>query len=524
MGKEVLMKDNRGVVYSTRDYTMFYKELNRVRQNIRTRPIEDIFHIKYKGFVFNCLPFLLNGTGYFSQEYRGTLTDSVARLSSTKEPVYISEFCDSSLLDVNVFKVLLPSLSDLGVRMLGVYQFFHEPKEMVKLLLRGSVEVFEECIINGKYIHFDYEYKEICNTQAFSYYVSILWLLSLSPSLKAFILRDLKKSRFAEVLDSLIPASSIHYKYISGEIGVDELCKQYVAESFPDGSSIASREIMCNSSEGKYKGEPLNYRELTLCNEVYSTYTFNEDYRMNTHLAYCFLFNGTYKRLEDEITNQTALAEREQEKARKATLKLKKARCDLDMANKELREKDDELSALRTQLGSIQSYEDLEARVVSLEERVKSLDAENNQLFTERLKMKKLISTQKKQLKSLSSSLVAQSDTAEVFEEESPESEGVDFDAAVDFVKGLRLIYVGHAGSSIDAKLASYGLDNITKYRHSQRQLGKCDAIVVFTIRCHHDEVYRIERLCGGRDIPFIYLSCVNVEQMITEVYKLLKD
>ena len=48
--------------YSSKDCTLIYKEINKVSRELAKRDVSDIFQIMYKGYSFNCLPFLLNGS------------------------------------------------------------------------------------------------------------------------------------------------------------------------------------------------------------------------------------------------------------------------------------------------------------------------------------------------------------------------------------------------------------------------------------------------------------------------------
>lgn len=522
MCKNVISRDN--IVYSTRDYTMFYKELNNISKSLGKKDKVDIFNIRYKDYKFNCLPFLLNGTGYFSQSYRSTLTDSIARLSMTTEPCLMSEFNNVEGLDIKLFDSLIPALADMGIRMLGAYQYKNQPKDLIRILFRGSVETFETVILNGEMIHYKYKYSSICNTQAFSYYISILWLMSLSPFLYSLGIRDLRRVGFFDLLESLIPEESIHFKYICGELTSEELYEEYQKVRYDDGSSVCNREIMSNNTQGEYLGEDLDYKAISTCSEIYDTYTLNEDYKMNMHLAYCFLFDGTYKRLNNEISTLTMANEREREKNERNSMKLRQTRDSLNKLNSLVKEQSKEIVELRSKLSSIETDDDLKSEISNLRNEIKQLKSENEHLFNERTSLKQLISSQKKKIKSLMSRVQGNSDLEETFDDKQEDTIQVSLDYAISKIKDLRITYVGCDNNSIDSKMNSVGITNITRFSGSQRAIGKCDILLIFAIRCHHSEVYKAEKLCRGRDIPVVYLSCVNIEQVIMTIYSTMYE
>ena len=151
------------------------------------------------------------------------------------------------------------------------------------------------------------------------------------------------------------------------------------------------------------------------------------------------------------------------------------------------------------------------------------LKDENDRLFNENISQKRLISSQKKQLKQLSSSLVSLQENDYAWEKISEDcSVSLDLQDMISELKDLRIAFVGCDNNAIESKLKDLGFNYVTRVTSTQRRLGKCDILVIFAIRCHHSEVYKAEKMCKGRDIQKLYLSCVNVEQMIKEMYELI--
>ena len=509
--------------YSSKDCTLIYKEINKVSRELAKRDVSDIFQITYKGYSFNCLPFLLNGSGYYSLTFRTSIIDSVSKMNIITEPKSDLKLGKVDNLDIGIFNCVMPAMADVGMRLLCAFLYKHNPREVVRIMYHGAVEVFEDVILNNNMIHFDYKYNKICNTQAFCYYCILLWFLNLSPLLRSLSMREFKRAKFFDLMDSLIPEDTIHFKYIKGEITSKELYKLYKAHSYNDGSSIVQREIMCNSSEGAYTGEDLTSRELSLCNEIYDSYTLNEEYKMNMNLAYCFLYDGTYTRLHNDLSSKIIALETATEQVDKVESKLRLAREELRKLRDSLQERDSLISSLQTTVNTFTYDEDLKSELEMCKKELCKLKDENNRLFNENISQKRLISSQKKQLKQLSSSLVSLQENNYAWEKISEDcSVSLDLQDMISELKDLRIAFVGCDNNAIESKLKDLGFNYVNRVTSTQRRLGKCDILVIFAIRCHHSEVYKAEKMCKGRDIQKLYLSCVNVEQMIKEMYNLM--
>lgn len=523
MGKSINRNFNNSITYSRRDFTVLNREFNKVVKELQKRDLNDIFNIKYKGHTFNCLPFLLNASGYYSLTFRNTMIDFIAKMNILTEPKSDLKLEHVDGLDIKLFNCLMPAMADLGMRLLCAFGYKYNQREVVRILYYSAIEVYENTIINNDMPYISYKYKSICNTQAFSYYCILIWLQSLSPMIKTYTMREFKRVKFFDILDSLIPEDSIHFKYITGEITSTELYNLYIGHNFSDGSSVVQREIMSNSSEGEYSGEDLNYRDLSLCNEIYDSYTLNEEYKMNMNLAYCLLYNGTYTKLNNSLHTKDLELQVAKENEEKADLKLKLVRDELNGLKITLQERDKVINTLQNEINSFTYDEKLREELEFCKNQINSLTEENSKLFDERIQQKRLISSQKKQLKQLSSSLIAAQDKdyeiCDTFEEINEE---LNINDMVDKLKDLRIAYVGCDNNSIDNKLYELGFKHVTKITSSQRNLGKCDVLIIFTIRCHHAEVYKAEKMCKNKDVPKLYLSCINMEQLVTELYELM--
>lgn len=518
MGKTVI--NCGGITYSSKDYSLFYREVNNVLKNISKQDIKKIFNIKFKGHEFNCLPFLLNGTGYFSETYRSSLVKAVCKAELITKPFHFSDLKKSCDLDFDVFGGLYPSTSDLGIRSFGAFLYSKNPMELVKLLCRGSIEVVEEVIFNAQLIHFDYKYDKICNTQAFSYYISILWLMSLSPLLGTSIRKDLNRVKFKELIYSLCPEESIQFKYITGELSGKELKSKYIEKSFEDGSSIALREVMSNATSGDYTGEDLSSFEVGLMQECFDMNTCNEEYKLNEHLAYCYLFNGTYEKILADAMSSEMSIERYKDDALRYKDKLSRLQKESSSYKSNLTKLESEVSMLTTRLNNCTTNEELENRIKELEHQVKSLESENNSLFKERLELKQTISSQIKEIKSLSSRVVEEIDDTSELESNSDDIEQPTMEDMISVLEDKKLILVGgDRNSFLEQNLMDLGIKNVSRFNSNARTLGKCDYVIVFTIRCCHSDVYRAEKLAKGKKTELVYYNGVNIDGLIPFLY-----
>lgn len=509
---------NRTRVHS-KSLSLINKELGNIYKKALSAPLDTVFNIKFNGIEFNCFPFLISGSSYFSDRFRSSLLQSISMLKPANEYVNLTDLHN---LDSDVLESLYPASMDYGARYLCYYLYEENPRELIRLLISGAAEVYQAIVYNQNLINYDFEYKDICNTQAFCYYTSLNWLFSFSPLLVQLSMQMLNKLDFKQLYHSLCPVNSIHYKYINGEITARELNKQYLSKSFSDGSSICLREVYSIATEGRYDGRDLTNDEICVATEIYDLNTRDREYKFNMSLGYCYLTYNTFKKSNKKIEDLMLQCERLSGVEEEYKKKISDIKDDLHSANKEIKDLKSEKLDLQGKLNAVKTNDELIAEINSLKEELCELKSENTQLFNERLDLKHQVSSQKKQIKSLRASLnQLNQEQGEISEEIVDITENIGLDEMCDRLRDSFITLIGcESTNSLDKTFELHGFKHISRFDSNKRTLGKCDYCVIFTTCCKHTSVYKAESLCKGTDTKIIYANCTNFEQLITQIYK----
>lgn len=504
------------------------KELQKTCNKMASMTTKELFTVKWRDLEINALPFLVNASSYFSSDYRSMLYGCIADIVKKPDYVELRTLKADELYDVDFMSCILPSLNNVGTKELGMYLYSEKPKDLAMIIFRGVAQVVQEFIMGNDAPHYDYKYQDICNTQAFSFYMSVYWFFHHSPYTKVLLGRDLKKLKLDELLNSMMPEDCIHFKCLKGEISSKELADMYFMPSksgFDDGSSIFWREVMCMITKGTYNGEDLSEFDKQVCDIVYDSIFDDTDYKLNMAISYCIIFGGTYEKLQNKISTLETSVEREQEEKDKAKAQLSDVRKNMSALKKDLDASESKVKSLEYSLANVKSTADLEKRISELESTIKSKDSEINRLFSERNELKRTISSQKKQLKKLNASLEAVADVEIEIPEVIEEVKQFNFEDAVEKLKDKKLIIVGlDFTTTIDKKLEELGFSSITRFSRTSKSVGNTDFAIIMTNRCHHSDVYKLESQIRGTSTKPIYFNGSNINQLIETLYNELED
>ena len=277
---------------------------------------------------------------------------------------------------------------------------------------------------------------------------------------------------------------------------------------------------MSNATSGDYAGEELSSFEVGLMQECFDMNTCNEEYKLNEHLAYCYLFNGTYEKILADAESSRMCIERYKDDALRYKDRLSRLQKESASYKSNITKLESEVSMLTTRLNSYTTNEELENRIKELEHQVKSLESENNSLFKERLELKQMISSQIKEIKSLNSRSVKEMKGTSELESSSDDTEQLTMEDMISVLADKKLILVGgDRNSFLEQNLMDLGIKDVSRFNSNARTLGKCDYVIVFTIRCCHADVYRVEKLAKGKKTELIYYNGVNIDGLIPFLY-----
>ena len=331
----------------------------------------------------------------------------------------------------------------------------------------------------------------------------------------------LNKLNFKKLYHSLCPDESIHFKYIKGEITAKELNKQYLRKSLSDGSSICLREVYSILTEGRYDGRDLTNDEIYITGEMYDLNTRDREYKLNMGLGYCYLTYNTFRKSNKQIEDLTLQCKNLSGVDEEYKKKIAVVKNDLHLANKEIKSLKTENLSLKSKLGAIKTNDDLLDEIAKLKQELLEIKSENSQLFDERLELKHEVSSQKKQIKSLTALHRDNNKQCEISEEIADIAISLTLDEMCEKLRGSYITLIGCENTnSIDKNFETYDFKHVSRFDSNKRAIGKCDYCVIFTTCCKHTDVYKAESQCRGTNAKIIYANCTNFEQLINQIYK----
>lgn len=494
---------------------LFSETLNRVSKEIHTYDVNEIFQVELRGKKFNALPFLLSGSSYFDAACYGWMLNELAKTVPIKKDITIKEFSGNKLIEAKVFNALLPGQS--GTRELMALLFVSDQSAFVRLFYRSSARALNKVIVGRDFSHFRYSVSGLCNTQAFCFYLTIYWLVNVDPMMRKSIDPDLRRTNFVEILEMLCPVDSIHWKYIAGEITADELVRFYDHKKFSDGSTVAVREAYSNATRGSYDGRPMTKEQIAVGRETVNGLFVNSELAMNLHLSYAYLYGGGYDGLKADYERSKSECSRSKDAEARAVQRYNKSADEcrsLRQVNNDLKS---QIHKLEREIASHTTDDELRNRISQLERELKSALAEGDKLFAERLELRQELSQRAKQVKKLSAQVGV---SEEIVVEEVEQLAEVSLEEMISALCDKRIVMVGGDISKECVKtFEDWG------FRHFKNMSGKirkaqCDFLVVCSILCSHEDMYRAEKALMGSDTQLVLVKSVNAEMILRALWE----
>lgn len=501
--------------YSGVNFNLLQKEFENTLKSVYGRMPDDIFMIEFHGHRFNCLPFLLNGSGFYNWNYRHSLNVSVARHASRLTPFGRKDLENIEGFDWTMFMCMIPSYRDMGVRDLGLYLYSIQPNELACCLIGSLHQEFYNFIIKHEKNYLSFKYKDIANTQAFCFFIGFLWIMKFTPVLKMYIGAMMKREGMTALIDSFMPENCIHYKYITGEYTSKDLLREYNKPRFEDGTSIALREMLCLTTDGAYDGRLISEYEKSCIYDIWSIISEDQDYRFNMNLAYCVLYNGSYDSLQEQLRQAENITDRHKSDLEVAELRLKAQMKRNTELNSEVQSLKKEIQRLNGVVSKIRPQDEYIREISSLKNDIVHNENEINRLFKERLELKRELSQYKKQLRNKSVS--TDNIITEVVNEKDTD---ISFDEIIDYIKDKRIAIVGGIHiNGLDERLKAYGVVHVKHYEENVSKIGVFDIGIIISNAVKHADVYKFEKECKKHNTQIIYFSGTNIERMIREIY-----
>lgn len=495
----------------------FNESLNRVLKDLPKYDPAELFMTEFRGVRFNCLPFVLNGACYFDSVCYGWLMHLIAKEVPIQKDISLAEISKCRLFDSRLFNALMPG--DHGRRESYALLLCHNQQLGIRLLYQCACRALNHAVIAHEMPHISYKCSGICNTQAFCYYMTIWWLVNITPVLRRQIEPNLKKLKFYELLERLCPEESIHFKYIKGELTVDQLLRSYDDACFEDGSSAMIREAYSNVCKGQYDGSPMTKEQWSIGREEADDAFQGSEPYLNMHVSHAYLYAGTYDKMSSEIERMKSMCAHSEDTAERARQRYNKSADECRRLRKQNKEFQEKISQLQREIVRQDSHDELHKRIDELESKLKEALAENDKLFDERLEMRQELSSRAKQIKKLSA-LVPEQDAQS--EAQTEELTTVSIEDMIAELKNKRIVMVGGDRSkSLTHTFKEWGFRYFSNISGSVRRVD-CDFLVVCSILCSHSDMYQAERMIRGQDAEMVYVGSTNAEIILRALYEAL--
>lgn len=521
MSSHRLCHGNCGTVNGI-NYGLVNKCLHKTWKTVQSRDLEDLLLIDYKGYQLNVLPFICHATHYYSRDFKSRLLGVVSDKFEPGCNLGLSDLKNNPLIDANVLKALFAPTQDHGIRWLALYMWHKYPTDIVQLFYSGVSGIFKDVILEEQRPHIVFKDRGICNTQAFSFYICALWLLHLVPGLQMYLGRQIKSSGLYNLLDTLCPEDSIHFKYISGQITSSQLVKQYTnAPVDKDKPAIYQREVWCCLTEGEYDGGTLTRGQRELASNWYDIVSRDTDYNLTVLVnAAISMGKDQYNKLKSERDSYKIKFESTSEKLSQAISRVDRYKDECCSLREELLDiKSDNLS-LRTKLSRVQTDDELKDKLKDYQYKLETSEADLNALLQENLELKRIIRQNKKEIKRLESRLVANSSNEEPLTDNPVDTDKTSsLDVIVQSLMNYNILLVGGEKCGLLQGLEDYGLRQVRQFDNSIKSLTKVDYIVIVTQFVSHQDVNRSASLSRGTDAETIYFNGTNTVKLLYLLY-----
>lgn len=483
---------------------------------------ENFWNVTWKGLTFSVRPFLCSGLCFVKSidmfnvvvdlilRYSDDFYDKLVNLSSDE---YYGTFTEDE--DNMYYSIMFQTHSQVPcvTRYLigtGNNDAF---KKIVTYLLKELLLVCEE-----KGMHIDFKDKTLCNTEAFSYYISMYWALQKSKKVQMLLLKDVKTLNITKILDTLCPEESLHYKVLSGVLPSKELARLY--------SLVTKEDIPIAAREVAELLEFVSDDTIKFSKDVLDGLDFCVEYESFVRImGSSFITGGAYVALKDYFNNSNNLISLVKDDNEKLT------NTNRDLRN-QIKDLKRDLASLEEKLENQVKENDIDtykSKIQALTDKVKALKKENISLtdtISVRdktiLQQKQVISSQIKEIKSLNASLDKCSCKASENKDVSDniEVEKTSIPDMVDKLKSFKIaIFGGYDSRNLEQKFNTYGLEIKQYISNSSFTIGSLDCAVILTSNITHHSVRNLESQFDGK---ILYFNGTNVELIINELYKLL--
>ena len=515
--------------YSSSKYSYYRgsdmsKDMRKAIDSIRVD--DNFWNVTWDNLTFSIKPFLCSNLTFSHME---NMFEVLCSLVISSEENFFDSFLDLTRTEYN--KLFTDDENNLSSTIL--YQFGSKVFSVAKYLigvcdnkvLKSLVGfIIRDFLFISKRekseIYLEFKDKDVCNTQAFSYFITIYWALQKSKTLQLILSKEIKAINLQDILLDMCPRDSIHYKYLSGCISSKELSNLYLKGDNP----VIRRELfnLTVRKDLKYDSDLFDEILVDLQNNIFVWTEFdNFVYTMSsTYITFgIYEKNNNYvsdlcKELDNLKSSATELSK--ENKSLKSSLKgVTKERNKLSTKVNSLMNKSQDNSLYEDKLNESDNIiSELKSRISFLEEELKVKD-------NEILHQKQTIRSQIKELKSLNARLNEANNEEEDFTSTEVEDEvKLSIDDMVESLKDFKIgIFGGFDAGSMVTKFEGYGLSVRHIVDEKRFTVGDLDFAVILTSNMQHHVLNHLKSQYNGR---FVYMNGTNIEYIIQKMFEVL--
>lgn len=494
------------------DFGVANKFLFDAREVVLKKDEDSLFRIKYDGYEFDGLPFLIMSADWWKAYHQDDLSQEALKFSQhvsylDLDDLYVSK--ESELVQ----KTLIASPFANGMSLVASFLAHKDKRAFAKLVMREAGVCLQEVLINSKCNHLVYTCEGIHNSQAFSYYMLLAWVVTLHPPLGIYLKRQIRASGYSEMIDSFAPEGSYLRRYIRGEISAKEFHTAYSMPRFLDGTSLRDRELLAMLSEGKYDGTDIT----PAWKEILETCKGMTD--GNLVMRFGMQMGRYYARSEARWEADTEIvALRNKVDYYQSQLDQQRSKYNSIIARKDARieklgSNQSKLDKLENENKKLRDSIVKESRVDTLTEELEETQAELNRM----IEKYSVLKTELRSLRKLARPVTQSVEEEVVTITEEPE-EQISVNDMLLRLANLRVLVVGGDTLGIPEYLSKRGMKAF-QFSRSLKVGFKCDIIMIVTHQVAHKEVGAAVAWARGNDYELVYFNGTSKDKCIETLY-----
>ena len=525
------------------------KGKNAFMRSIKNEVDLSIFNVTYKGFTFDAHQFIFNTCNVLMDRYYLDNKLYTLFVEDLQKFVTLNEVNKCEFFDVPFTYCILP-LTEFeeyfcDFRFFAMWSYLQKPKSTLNFIIKDLYKLLCEYVnndVSNEIIQFK---GDVANTQAFSFLITLYWLIQKIDHCEFLLMKYLKKKKFFDSLENACPEDSILYKFLSGEITKKEYIDLYITpednifvnilDEKKEHNSIVFKEMIQLATNGLYTD--LDHRSLMLVSKLCQNITITPYESINTYIARMNNYNDVLGSMslkltnkDMEINNLSVDLDNVRNILKDKECKLNELQCNYDDVIKELNNKNDSIkekaysNEINIKLSS--EIDELTNDNKELSEKLIISETEVEMITKDNFEMRQELSNLKKELKRLNSIIKDADIEVENNENEINLVEDVEIplEDIISNIKDKKIVVMGSfLSGDFENRFKDLGLDNVKFYDEKIRQVkGNYDVGVILTSTIKHSSLRRF--LKNNKDLKLVYSRNVDVISIIRSVYEQLEE